>query len=86
MAAKRTSDTSRGEGDSEKANANGNKSFSDNISKLVDEKRKHLERRLSASQRDELLLKEAKEDRLERKELRDMLKLSGLGDIQGLSS
>ena len=63
-------------GDSEKGNANGNKSFSDNISKLVDEKRKHLERRLSASQRDELLLKEAKEDRLERKELRDMLKLS----------
>ena len=65
-------------GDSEKGDATGtgNKSFSDNISKLVDEKRKHLERPLSASQRDELLLKEAKEDRLERKELRDMLKLS----------
>ena len=48
----------------------------DHVARLIDEKRKHLERRLSASQRDTLLIKEAKEDRLERKELRDMLKSS----------
>lgn len=46
----------------------------DHAAILVDDKRKHLERRLSASQRDSLLLKEAKEDREERKEFREMMK------------
>ena len=46
------------------------------VATLIDDKRKHLERRLSASQRDALLLKEAIEDREERKEIREMLKTS----------
>ena len=36
---------------------------------LIDNKRKHLERSLSASQRDQLLIKEAKEDAQFRKDL-----------------
>ena len=39
-------------------------------------KSRYLERRLSASQRDTFLIKEAKEDRLEKKQLREMLKTS----------
>ena len=50
----------------------------DHATKFIDEKRRHLERRLSASQRDPFLIKEAKEDRLEKKELREMLKSSTL--------
>ena len=50
----------------------------DHATKFIDEKRRYLERRLSASQRDPFLIKEAKEDRLEKKELREMLKSSTL--------
>ena len=46
------------------------KKSQDHVAALIDDKRKHLERRLSASQRD------AKEDREERKEIRDMMKNS----------
>lgn len=46
----------------------------DHAAVLIDDKRKHLERRLSAAQRDSLLLKEVKEDREERKEFREMMK------------
>ena len=44
------------------------------VPKLIDNKRKHLERTLSARQRDALLLEEAKEDKSFRKDLTDALK------------
>ena len=52
------------------------KSSEDPVAKLIGEKRRYLERRLSASQRDAFLIKEAQEDQLERKELCEMLKSS----------
>jgi hypothetical protein len=58
----------------------------DHVAVLVDDKRKHLERRLSASQRDALLLKEAKEDREERKEFRDMLKNANDSFVHALNN
>ena len=48
------------------------KNSEDHVAKLIDEKRRYLERILSASQRDAFLIKEAKEDRIEKK--REMLK------------
>ena len=42
--------------------SSGKRKSSSPIPKLIDDKRKHLERKLSAAQRDQLLLKEAKED------------------------
>ena len=58
----------------------------DHAAKLVDDKRKHLERRLSAAQRDALLINEAKEDRAERKEFREMLKASNESFISALNN
>jgi hypothetical protein len=58
----------------------------DHVAVLVDDKRKHLEHRLSASQRDALLLKEAKEDREERKEFRDMLKNANDSFVHALNN
>ena len=58
----------------------------DHVAKLIDDKRKHLERRLSASQRDAVLLKEAKEDREERKEIRDMMKSSNDSFVHALDN
>ena len=46
------------------------------VPKLIDEKRRQLEKDLSARQRDQLLLSEAKEDNLLRKEMCDALKES----------
>lgn len=46
------------------------------VPKLIDDKRKHLEKRLCQSKRDEILLKEAKEDGLFRKELCQAIKES----------
>ncbi len=46
----------------------------DQVPQLVDEKRKHLERRLSAAQRDNLLLKEAKDDALFKKDMCDAIR------------
>ena len=46
------------------------------VPKLIDEKRKHLQRKLSASQRDEILIGEAREEKLFRKEMADSLKTS----------
>jgi len=46
------------------------------VQQLIDNKRKHLERNLSAAQRDSLLLKEAKEDRKERKDFMEIMKNS----------
>lgn len=46
------------------------------VPKLIDNKRRHLERTLSARQRDALLLEEAKEDKSFRKDLTDALKES----------
>ena len=48
----------------------------DNVPKLVDDKRKHLQKRLSKSQREALFAKEAREEKAERKELREMMKIS----------
>ena len=44
--------------------------------KLIDNKRKHLEKTLSASQRDKMLLDEAKEDSKFRKDLSDCMNRS----------
>ena len=46
------------------------------VPKLIDNKRKHLQKKLSAAQRDELLIKEANEDALFRKELADAMRES----------
>lgn len=46
------------------------------VPKLIDEKRKHLQRKLSASQRDEILIGEAREEKLFRKEMAESLKTS----------
>ena len=47
-----------------------------NVPKLIDNKRRHLERTLSAKQRDALLLQEAQDDKSFRKDLTDALKES----------
>ena len=62
------------------------KKSQDHVAALIDDKRKHLERRLSASQRDALLLKDAKEDREERKEIRDMMKSSNDSFVHALDN
>ena len=49
---------------------------SDPIPRLIDNKRKHLERQLSAAQRDQLLLKESKEDSQFKKDMADAIKQS----------
>ncbi len=46
------------------------------VPKLIDNKRKHLEKSLSASQRDQLLVKEAKEDSKFRKDLAEAMQQS----------
>ena len=46
------------------------------VPKLIDNKRKHLQEKLSAAQRDELLIKEAKEDALFGKELAEAMQES----------
>ena len=46
------------------------------VPKLIDNKRKHLQKTLSARQRDALLLEEAKEDKSFRRDLTDALKES----------
>ena len=48
----------------------------DQVPRLVDEKRKHLERRLSAAQRDGLLIKEAKDDAQLKKDLCEAMRES----------
>lgn len=48
----------------------------DQVPRLVDEKRKHLERRLSAAQRDSLLMKEAKDDAHFKKDLCEAMRES----------
>ena len=54
-----------------KAPANEN-----SVPKLVDNKRKHLEKNLSSSQRDQLLINEAKEDKILRRNLCETMKQS----------
>ena len=46
------------------------------VPKLVDNKRKHMERALSAAQRDGILLNDAKEDKVFRKEMVEVMKTS----------
>ena len=46
------------------------------VGKLIDYKRKHLERKLSSAQRDQLLLQEAKEDNKFRKELSESIRVN----------
>lgn len=48
----------------------------DCVPQLIDNKRKHLERNLSAAQRDQLLIKEAKEDSKFKKDLADVMRES----------
>lgn len=47
---------------------------SDSVSKLVDNKRKHLQRNLSSAQRDKILIDEAKDDAMFRKEMVEAIK------------
>ncbi len=56
------------------------------VPKLIDNKRKHLERRLSAAQRDALLLEENKDEKLFRKQLTETLKESTQSMAKALSS
>lgn len=44
------------------------------VPKLINNKRKHLQKKLSAAPRDELLIKEAKEDAIFQKELVDTMR------------
>ena len=63
----------------EESNRLDNKRKHESISKvpkLIDQKRKHLEKNLSAAQRDKLLFEEAKEEASFRRELSDSLKQS----------
>ena len=58
------------------------------VPKLIDRKRKHMERSLSDSQRDALLMDEAKEDKIFRKEMADAMKASAelfAGALQNVS-
>ena len=48
--------------ENEKNQKSNSEKKKDHVAKLIDEKRRYLERRLSASQRDAFLIKEAKED------------------------
>ena len=48
----------------------------ENVRKFVDDKRKHLQRNLSAAQRDKMLLDEAKEDAQFRKDMTEALRES----------
>ena len=48
----------------------------ENVGKFVDDKRKHLQRNLSAAQRDKMLLDEAKEDAQFRKDMTEALRES----------
>lgn len=54
------------------------------VPKLIDNKRKHMERRLSAAQRDSLFMEEAKNDKVFRKELTDAIKESTVSMAQAL--
>ena len=49
--------------------SNGKRKASDKTIKLVDNKRKHMERELSAAQRDKLLIDEAKEEKQFKKDM-----------------
>ena len=53
-----------------------NKRRSSCVPELIDNKRKHLERNLSAAQRDQLLMKEAKEDTQFRRDLAEAMRQS----------
>lgn len=54
------------------------------VPKLIDNKRKHLERNLSAAKRDALFLEESKNDKIFRKELTDAIKESTVSMAQAL--
>ena len=56
--------------------SSGKRKSSSPIPKLVDDKRKHLERKLSAAQRDQLLLKEAKEDAQLKRDIAEAIRQS----------
>ena len=54
------------------------------VLQLIENKRKHLEKALSAAQRDKMLLEEAKEDARFRKEMRDSMRESSTTFAQGI--
>lgn len=56
--------------------SSGKRKSSSPIPKLIDDKRKHLERKLSAAQRDQLLLKEAKEDAQLKRDIAEAIRQS----------
>ena len=53
--------------------------------KLIDNKRKHMERTLSAAQRDQLLLKESKEEMNFKKEMTEIMKESSKNTVNAIS-
>ena len=53
--------------------------------KLIDNKRKHMERTLSAAQRDQLILKESKEEMNFKKEMTEIMKESSKNTVNAIS-
>eukprot|EP00794_Sanderia_malayensis_P010301 gene10301-11364_t len=56
------------------------------IPKLIDNKRKHLQRRLSAAQRDSILMEESKDDKIFRQQLTETLKESSQSMAKAMNS
>ena len=56
------------------------------VPKFIDQKRKHLEKKLSVAQRDKLLFEEAKEEASFRKELSDSLNQSNDNFLKAMDS
>ena len=53
--------------------------------KLIDNKKKHMERTLSAAQRDQILFKESKEDMNVKKETTQVMKESSRNNVNAIS-
>ena len=75
-----TNDSDSNDNENETKNPDAAKSSAecktDLVVKLIDNKRKHTERKLSAAQRDAIILEEAREDRMFRRDLTEYLKSS----------
>ena len=62
--------------ESSTSSSSGKKRQSECVSRLVDNKRKHLQRNLSLAQRDKILIDEAKDDAMFRREMAEAIKES----------
>ena len=61
-------------------------SHSNSVPRLIDSKRKHLERQLSAADRNKLLINEAKEEAMFRKEMTEVIKESNLTFMKAMET